>query len=47
MTIKTPALNFLLAIAGLLIIWLSTHNWIAILGGIIGATHVEYKLTNK
>lgn len=40
---QTPeALNFWLLAVGLLIVWLSTHNWIALLGGFIASIHIEF-----
>jgi len=38
-----PIINTLFGIVGLIIIWISSHNWWAILGGIIGALHFQTK----
>ena len=36
-----PYLNTALGFLGLVIIWLATHNWIAIVGGIVAGLHIS------
>jgi hypothetical protein len=35
------ALNVALGCIGLGIIWLSTHSWVGVLGGVVAAIHVR------
>jgi hypothetical protein len=36
-----PHLNTLLGVLGLAIIWLATHNWVAVLGGVVAGLHFQ------
>jgi hypothetical protein len=41
-TVYEPAIvNFAFGVIGLSVIWMATHNWIAILGGFIAALHFQ------
>lgn len=40
-TVYTPhGLNFALFLIGLAIVWLSSRNWIAMLGAVVAAIHI-------
>lgn len=41
---NTEKLNLFLGFLGLLIIWLSTYNSVAVLGGIVAGLHITYKI---
>ena len=40
-------LNLFLGFLGLAIIWFSTHNLVAVLGGMVAGLHVAWKLADK
>lgn len=41
--LTASALNLALGFLGLAIIWQSTHNWTAILGGIVAGIHITVR----
>jgi hypothetical protein len=47
-TVYEPAIvNLAFGVIGLAVIWLSTHNWIAVLGGVIAALHFQIRVTQR
>jgi len=36
-------LNWFLFIIGIIIVWLASHNWIAVLGAIVASVHLKIK----
>lgn len=45
--ITWPLANLVAGIVGLLIVWCSTHSWLAILGCFISALHFQFRVENK
>lgn len=43
--VYTPhALNFSCFVVGMVIVWIATHNWLAMLGSLVASIHVAIKV---